>query len=244
MNTNLSQPHGERLSDSLSANSSGQKNNRARTKQKSISSHAHRITQLKNDVIQTLNISMEDLECWLIQMGPMPDATLKQLLILAERYALNPLLGQIAIECNTAQEWHVYISIDGWIDVIWRQEKCTGITFAEAPNYEDGIPIWMECSIYRSDLQLPISVREYFIEVRTDHPAWIQMPRRMLRHKTLQQCARLAFGISENVRGGSQSLKANYPTPSHFFQEKQKDSPKVFLKERLQNLYNQNIDSL
>ena len=25
---------------------------------------------------------------------------------------------------------------------------------------------------------------------------WAQMPRRMLRHKTVQQCARFAFGIS------------------------------------------------
>ena len=40
-----------------------------------------------------------------------------------------------------------------------------------------------------------MTVREYLSEVRTDHTIWQQMPRRMLRHKTLQQCARLAFGI-------------------------------------------------
>jgi len=38
--------------------------------------------------------------------------------------------------------------------------------------------------------------------VRTDHPSWQQMPRRMLRHKVIQQCARLALGIS-TIEGSS-----------------------------------------
>ena len=50
--------------------------------------------------------------------------------------------------------------------------------------------------IERSDLIHPITVREYFIELKTEHPMRAQKPRRMLRHKTIQQCARLAFGIS------------------------------------------------
>ena len=39
-------------------------------------------------------------------------------------------------------------------------------------------------------------VREYMDEVKTEHSSWLQMPRRMLRHRAIQQCARLAFGIS------------------------------------------------
>jgi hypothetical protein len=60
----------------------------------------------------------------------------------------------------------------------------------------EGIPTWMECAIYRNDRILPIVIKEYFEEVRTDHPSWQQMPRRMLRHRVIQQCARLAFNIS------------------------------------------------
>jgi hypothetical protein len=41
-----------------------------------------------------------------------------------------------------------------------------------------------------------MTVREYLSEVKTNHPAWQQIPRRMLRYKALQQCARLSFGIS------------------------------------------------
>jgi hypothetical protein len=54
----------------------------------------------------------------------------------------------------------------------------------------------MECTIYRSDRVVPMTVREHLSEVKTNHPAWQQIPRRMLRYKALQQCARLAFGIS------------------------------------------------
>ena len=33
-------------------------------------------------------------------------------------------------------------------------------------------------------------------ETRTNSPAWLSHPRRMLRHKALVQCARLAFGLA------------------------------------------------
>lgn len=62
----------------------------------------------------------------------------------------------------------------------------------------EGIPTWMECTIYRNDRILPIVIKEYFAEVRNNSPFWQQMPRRMLRHKVIQQCARLTFGISQH----------------------------------------------
>jgi hypothetical protein len=80
--------------------------------------------------------------------------------------------------------------------LIHREHTFHGITFDQSSETENGIPIWMECTIFRSDLTHPITVREYYAELKRDHPAWQLMPRRMLRHKTLQQCARLAFGIN------------------------------------------------
>jgi hypothetical protein len=58
----------------------------------------------------------------------------------------------------------------------------------------------MECTIYRHDRILPIIVKEYLDEVKTDQLYWQQMPRRMLRHRVIQQCARLAFGIGQADR--------------------------------------------
>lgn len=119
------------------------------------------------------------------------------ILLTSQRLRLNPLLGQIAWELNEKNYWEDFIPINGWITMIHRELSFQGITFNESNQTENGIPIWMECSIYRSDLIHPITVREYFIELKTEHPMWAKMPRRMLRHRTLQQCARLAFGISD-----------------------------------------------
>jgi hypothetical protein len=52
----------------------------------------------------------------------------------------------------------------------------------------------MECIIYRKDRSQPTAVREYFDEVKGEQAIWQKMPRRMLRHRVMQQCARLALG--------------------------------------------------
>ena len=49
--------------------------------------------------------------------------------------------------------------------------------------------------MYRWDRRVPTSVREYLLEVRGLSAGWITHPRRMLRHKSMVQCARLSFGL-------------------------------------------------
>ena len=71
-----------------------------------------------------------------------------------------------------------------------------GIEFRESTDSQDTIPTWIECSIHRADRCQPITVREHYQEVKGEHYLWTQMPRRMLRHQALSQCARLAFGIA------------------------------------------------
>lgn len=150
---------------------------------------------LVTEVTNTLGIAPQELSHW-VKEGVVPQSVLKSLLRVAKRYQLNPLVGQIDWEQNLDGSYAVYIPIDGWITMIHREPSFKGLTFSKATETEEGIPIWMECSIYRADLIQPITVREYYAELKTEHPIWMQMPRRMLRHKTLQQCARLAFGIS------------------------------------------------
>jgi RecT family len=148
-----------------------------------------------SETANTLGIAVEELANWTQEVIVSKDV-LKSILTTAKRYKLNPLLGQIDWEANLEGGYEVYIPIDGWIAMIHRQPTFQGIAFDQSPETEHGIPIWMECTIYRSDLAHPISVREYYAELKTEHPMWSQMPRRMLRHKTLQQCARLTFGIT------------------------------------------------
>ncbi|MFO1465836.1 MAG: recombinase RecT [Steroidobacteraceae bacterium] len=55
---------------------------------------------------------------------------------------------------------------------------------------------WIECTIERKDRSMPVSVREYLAECERDTGPWKSHPRRMLRHKALIQCARIAFGFA------------------------------------------------
>jgi len=153
------------------------------------------LDRLVTEVANSLRISTQELSHWAKEVA-VPKEVLKVILRTALRFKLNPLLGQIEWELNLNGSYEVYIPIDGWIAIIHREPSFKGLTFSQATETEEGVPLWMECSIYRADLMHPMTVREYYAELKTDHPIWNQMPRRMLRHKTLQQCARLAFGIS------------------------------------------------
>ncbi|BEI37626.1 recombinase RecT [Polynucleobacter sp. HIN7] len=153
------------------------------------------LDRLVTEVANTLGITSQELSHW-AKEAVVPEEVLNLILRTALRLNLNPLLGQIDWELNLDGSYEVYIPIDGWIAMIHREPSFKGLTFSQATETEEGVPLWMECSIYRADLIQPVTVREYYAELKTDHPIWMQMPRRMLRHKTLQQCARLAFGIS------------------------------------------------
>jgi hypothetical protein len=68
-----------------------------------------------------------------------------------------------------------------------------GLVFNQADRQVEGVPEWIECSIYRKDRVSPTTVREHLMEVRGENAIWQKMPRRMLRHRALQQCMRLAI---------------------------------------------------
>ena len=154
------------------------------------------IAQLKENLIKDLKIDNIELDNWCAQQETVPIKTMLNLLMHAKRYRLNPILGEIACDYSVELGWQVHIPIDGWITLILREPNFQGMTFTQAEKEEQAVPIWMECAIYRSDRVVPMTVREYLSEVKTNHPAWQKIPHRMLRYKALQQCVRLAFGIS------------------------------------------------
>ena len=153
-----------------------------------------RLEVLIKDAAKTLQINPQELLDWL-DASLAPEAAQLHLLTMAKGLALNPILGHIDWDHHPDHGFEVFIPIDGWIHLIHREPSFRGISFSQSTELEHGIPIWMECTINRADFIQPITVREYLAELKTDHPIWEQMPRRMMRHKTLQQCARLAFGI-------------------------------------------------
>ena len=141
-----------------------------------------------------LKIDADDLQLWLKQYLGVTPYTQIQLLRLASKYELDPLSDEISL-LDTKEGYLPFITIDGWAKLINQHPQYAGMSLREPTEDNHELPEWMECTIYRNDRILPIIVKEYLQEVRTDHPSWQQMPRRMLRHRVIQQCARLAFGI-------------------------------------------------
>jgi hypothetical protein len=149
-----------------------------------------------NTLCQTLDLDPEEVQLWLDQHMGVPLYPQVQLLRLANNYRLDPLSDEIALLQNHDQTYQPFITIDGWSKLMNDHPQYAGMSLRDSTELIDGIPIWMECTIYRNDRILPIVIKEYYEEVKTDHPSWQKMPRRMLRHRVIQQCARLALGIS------------------------------------------------
>lgn len=179
-----------------------------------------------------LKIEADDLQLWLDQYLGITPYTQIQLLRLASKYQLDPLSDEVNL-LETKEGYLPFITIDGWAKLINQHPQYAGMSLRDSTELIDGIPIWMECTIYRNDRILPIVIKEYFEEVRTDHLSWQQMPRRMLRHRVIQQCARLAFGISthENYISNTDKNAINIIDTIH--RQKEKSSKSEALKELL-----------
>ena len=141
-----------------------------------------------------LNLEEAELQAWIDLQVRTPKQTLLTLLRLARANDLDPLKEEVALALYEDCHWQAYITVEGYSKILNSHPGFDGISFTESPEKTSGIPIWMECSIYRKDRSRPIVIREYFAEVKGEQTIWQKMPRRMLRHRVMQQCARLAIG--------------------------------------------------
>jgi phage recombination protein Bet len=121
------------------------------------------------------------------------------LLIVADQYKLNPFTKELFAFPDKGGIVPV-VSVDGWARIINEHPQMDGMDFLESDEMVEfaakQVPAWIECLIYRKDRSHPTKVRERFSEVRRDTAPWKSHPSRMLRHKSLIQCARLAFGFA------------------------------------------------
>jgi hypothetical protein len=86
------------------------------------------------------------------------------------------------------------VSVDGWIKLMNRHPQFDGIQFRT--DDVDGKPFSVTATIYLKDRSRPVEITEFFSECNRATEPWKVNPRRMLRHKALIQCARVAFGFS------------------------------------------------
>ncbi|MEN9806178.1 MAG: hypothetical protein RL756_686 [Pseudomonadota bacterium] len=126
--------------------------------------------------------------------GEVSNEQLMALLIVADQYGLNPFTKEIYAFPDKGGVVPV-VGVDGWARIINQHPAFDGMDYADGPTGKDGLPEWIECAIYRRDRSHPVKVREYMAECKRGTQPWNSHPRRMLRHKSTIQAARMAFGF-------------------------------------------------
>jgi phage recombination protein Bet len=122
--------------------------------------------------------------------GDVSNEQMMALLVVAEQHGLNPWTKEIYAFPDRNHGIVPVVGVDGWSRIINTHPQFDGMDFEEA---EDGA--WVKCTIHRKDRAHPISAKEWLSECRRDTGPWKSHPRRMLRHKAMIQCARIAFGF-------------------------------------------------
>jgi len=115
---------------------------------------------------------------------------LMALCIVADQYKLNPFTKEIyAFPDKKSGGIVPVVSIDGWLRIINDHPEYDGMTC-------EGDDVQCTCTMYRKDRGHPTVATEYLTECRRETQPWQSHPSRMLRHKAVIQCARMAFGFS------------------------------------------------
>jgi len=121
--------------------------------------------------------------------GPATDAQMTALCVVAQQYGLNPFTRELYAFPDRNNGIVPVVGVDGWSRIINDNPQFDGMDFKQDDES-------CTCTIYRKDRSHPIVVTEYMTECKRDVAPWKSHPRRMLRHKAMIQCARLAFGFA------------------------------------------------
>jgi phage recombination protein Bet len=138
--------------------------------------------------------------------GEVTNEQMMALMVVADQYKLNPFTKEIYAFPDKDSIVPV-VGVDGWSRIINEHPQFDGMDFRQSDEMVtmDGAkpcPEWIECVMYRKDREHPIVVREYLDECyRRPFREGMQGPwqthtKRFLRHKTMIQCSRLAFGFA------------------------------------------------
>lgn len=147
---------------------------------------------LTNKLATTLDIGdgsglMETLKATAFK-GQVNDAQMTALLIVANQYGLNPWTKEIYAFPDRNNGIVPIVGVDGWARILNSRKEFDGMEFEQDDES-------CTCKIYRKDRKHPTVITEYMSECKRDAGPWKSHPKRMLRHKAMIQCARMAFGF-------------------------------------------------
>ena len=121
--------------------------------------------------------------------GQVSDDQMTALLIVAQQYGLNPWTKEIYAFPDKNNGIVPVVGVDGWSRIINSHPQFDGMDFTQDAES-------CTCRMYRKDRSHPVEITEYMSECkRSNVGPWTSHPKRMLRHKSMIQCARLAFGF-------------------------------------------------
>jgi phage recombination protein Bet len=133
-------------------------------------------------------------------------------MVVCNQYDLNTFIKEIYGFVSKGKMQYV-ISVDGWATLINRQASLNGIEFQE--NFDEtSVLRSITCKIHRKDRALPTVVTEYRSECSRDTDVWKTWPVRMLRHKAMIQCARIAFGLAGVMDEDEAERMAGWQAPT------------------------------
>jgi phage recombination protein Bet len=122
--------------------------------------------------------------------GQVSDAQMSALMVVANQYKLNPFTRELFAFPDKNNGIVPVVGVDGWSRIINGHPQFDGMDFEQDAES-------CTCIIHRKDRSHPVRVTEYMAECKRPNVGpWQSHPRRMLRHKAMIQCARLAFGYA------------------------------------------------
>ena len=150
-----------------------------------------------------------------VKEGEVTDEQMIALLIVADQYGLNPFIREIFAYPDKQNGIVPVVSVDGWSRIINQHPDMDGLEFIEDKIWINDLagakpcPAYIECVIYRKGRTHPVRIKEFldevhrppFLGIKNNQPytlngPWQSHTKRMLRHKALIQCSRLAFGFT------------------------------------------------
>lgn len=117
------------------------------------------------------------------------DEQMVALLVVANEYGLNPFTREIYAFPAKGGGIVPVVPIDGWIKITNNNPQFNGLETIDGEGF-------CTCTIHRKDRACPTIITEYLEECFRQTDPWKQSPKRMLRHKAIIQCARVAFGFA------------------------------------------------
>ena len=148
------------------------------------------------------------LMIWIKENEKVPPLLLIHYLKLITQFQLDPFNNEISLlhDGKGTSEYFIHITIDGWMKILNSQEQFDGFELEESQELMGIVPTWIACTIYRKDRKVPIRIKEYFSELKTEHEVWTTTPYRMLRNRTIASCARIAFGVADGASNSTAKL--------------------------------------